>query len=60
MAHGILSAVPPITAANTLHGRGAENWQGIRPMWRDAAFAIFGFLLGVTLALWILILLAAR
>ena len=30
MAHGILSAFPPITAANTLHGRGgrelARNW----------------------------------
>jgi hypothetical protein len=40
--------------------RGGENWQGINPMWRDAAFAIFGFLPGVTMALWILILVAPR
>jgi hypothetical protein len=60
MAHGILSAFPPITVATTLHGLVAENWQGIGSMWRDASFAIFGFLLGVTMALWILILLAAR
>ena len=51
--HGILSAVP------SLAGRGGESWQGISPMWRDAALQFLAFA-GCDLALWMLILVAAR
>jgi hypothetical protein len=59
VAHGILSAVPNYRG-KYLSRRGDDNWQGIGPMWRDASFAIIGFLLGVTAAFWTLILVAAR